>query len=156
MAIDPEPPASPLKRSRSSQAEAHNDGEQGPAEKRLKTEPPDESDMDDFARLVQQAEDSAMHDPLPLPEQPADLSQEDHGDLVLDILKAVNEAQAQDQPPADVMPEVGPAGLEEDEKRPSPESIWSNPTNYTRRKHIIPSLGHLVGFHWFSDIVDWH
>ncbi|KAI5864450.1 telomere repeat binding factor-domain-containing protein [Durotheca rogersii] len=135
MAMDLNPvlerPQSPLKRPRTPDEDG---GERSRDEKRLKVE--DEGpeaglgDMDEIARLVQQAEASVMRQFRPVPDSVDGLPTSDiegvHGLPVL-------------QPPFDPR---APTQMENTE--PRSESLWSNPRDFTRRKHIIPALGSLA------------
>ncbi|RYO91397.1 hypothetical protein DL766_001362 [Monosporascus sp. MC13-8B] len=161
-----EPFHSALKRSRSQST--HDDGigeDYSRDEKRLKTEPV-ENDIVDIASLVQQAEASVMQELMPEPD-PNDISQDilnaingsqvkpDHDDVSEDILKSTDESHAQDDDndlSQDILNAINEAQAESshqqsdtrtDEKTP-PDTIWSNPAYYTRRKHIIPALGNLA------------
>ncbi len=69
------------------------------------------------------------------PDDDNDDDNDNDNDISQDILNAINEAQARS-----VHPHSDP-GTEEETP---PDTIWSHPIHYTRRKHIIPALGHLV------------
>lgn len=178
MIIDSEPPQdtlqSPLKRSRSQSAQEDDRRDESYRdEKRLKTEPVEESEIVDIASLVQQAEASVMHELISEPED-HDISEDifnainghddideikpDHNDVSQDILNAINQAQVKpdhdDDISQDILNAINEAQAESAHPHPQadptmdddipPDTIWSNPTHYTRRKHIIPALGSLV------------
>ncbi|KAI1214490.1 telomere repeat binding factor-domain-containing protein [Annulohypoxylon truncatum] len=135
MILDPAPerPPSPAKRPRTP-----NDGGERTDEKRLKIEAKMESEsaneMDELALLVQQAQAEAMQQFQLEPDRVDGLpsSENEHANHVShDIpgLEATFEQQAQ-------------SPVENSE--PRPETLWSNPRDFTRRKHIIPGLGSLA------------
>ncbi|RYP04614.1 hypothetical protein DL764_004351 [Monosporascus ibericus] len=161
-----EPFHSTLKRSRSQSTDDDGIGEDHSRdEKRLKTEPV-ENDIVDIASLVQQAEASVMQELMPEHDHD-DISQDilnaingshvkpDHDDVSDDILKPIDESHVQhddDDLSQDILNAINEAQVEAshqqsdtetDEKTP-PDTIWSNPAYYTRRKHIIPALGNLA------------
>ncbi|RYP78964.1 hypothetical protein DL769_003094 [Monosporascus sp. CRB-8-3] len=161
-----EPFHSTLKRSRSQSTGGDGIGEDHSRdEKRLKTEPV-ENDIVDIASLVQQAEASVMQGLIPEHDH-NDISQDilnaingshvkpDHDDVSEENLKPIDESRVQDNDndlSRDILNAINEAQVESshqqsdtqtDEKTP-PDTIWSNPAHYTRRKHIIPALGNLA------------
>jgi len=124
--------AAPMKRSRSPQEHHGNDF---PTEKRLKTETvaQDNSgaietadDMDEFARLVQQAQDSVMQDDyIQLEGDPMSSATGDFLDSAAVSIIDLEEALLS-MPPTRT------------------ESIWNGTHHFTRRKHVLPALGSLV------------
>ncbi|KAI1487068.1 telomere repeat binding factor-domain-containing protein [Biscogniauxia mediterranea] len=141
MVLDPEPPHSPLKRSRSPDDAAAACNYESRDEKRLKIEPEPETEpepqpepddgMDEIARLVQQAaEASVMHEMAP---------ESDHldGDVPTEH---VNDKQVEPTTEITLEQSISPIANSE----PQSDSLWSNPRDYTRRKHIIPALGSLA------------
>ncbi|OTB01031.1 hypothetical protein M426DRAFT_224739 [Hypoxylon sp. CI-4A] len=140
MVLDPVPePQSPLKRQRT----PDDNGEQSRDEKRPKIENEGMNEMDELALLVQQAQAEAMqHFPS-----------EDH-DTHHDFLS--NNIDHIDQTSHDTSHDISHdiASFEEsfhhqeptpvENTEPRPESLWSNPRDFTRRKHIIPALGSLA------------
>ncbi|RYP70579.1 hypothetical protein DL771_005398 [Monosporascus sp. 5C6A] len=161
-----EPLHSALKRSRSQSTHDDSIGEgHSRDEKRLKTELV-ENDIVDIASLVQQAEASVMQELMP-EHNHNDISQDilnaingsqvkpDHDHVSDDMLKPIDESHVQDDDnnlSQDILNAIKDAQAESshqqsdtrtDEKTP-PDTIWSNPAYYTRRKHIIPALGNLA------------
>ena len=63
---------------------------------------------------------------------------DDDDGISQDILDAINEAANHECLNQQTEPQA------EDEKD-LPDTIWGSPNYYTRRKHIIPALGNLVG-----------
>ncbi|KAH7039915.1 telomere repeat binding factor-domain-containing protein [Microdochium trichocladiopsis] len=132
--VEEQIPASPLKRSRS--PFEHQDTE-FPTDKRLKTEPVarDDStggagveaeDMDEFARLVQQAQDSVMQDDyIQLEGDPMSSATGDFLDSAAVSIIDLEEALLS-MPPTRT------------------ESIWNGTHHFTRRKHVLPALGSLA------------
>jgi len=124
--------AAPMKRSRSPQEHHGNDF---PTEKRLKTETvaQDDSaaietadDMDEFARLVQQAQDSVMQDDyIQLEGDPMSSATGDFLDSAAVSIIDLEEALLS-MPPTRT------------------ESIWNGTHHFTRRKHVLPALGSLA------------
>ncbi|KAI1372246.1 telomere repeat binding factor-domain-containing protein [Hypoxylon crocopeplum] len=140
MILDPEPDSlqPPLKRPRTPDEgkEQHRD------EKRLKAENEGLSEMDEIARLVQQASASVMQqfqqEPPGIDGLPPNGAEHFHHishDVSHDISHDVSSLEPPFEPRA-------PTPIENPE--PRPESIWSNPRDFTRRKHIIPTLGSLA------------
>ncbi|KXJ96372.1 telomere repeat binding factor-domain-containing protein [Microdochium bolleyi] len=129
--VEDQRPASPLKRSRS--PNEHQDAELRD-DKRLKTEPVAHDgavvggaeDMDEFARLVQQAQDSVMHDDyLQLEGDPMSSATGDFLDSAAVSIIDLEEA-LMSMPPT------------------RSESIWNGTHHFTRRKHVLPALGSLA------------
>lgn len=124
--------AAPTKRSRS--PHDHHDDD-FPSDKRLKTEAmtQDDSapvetadDMDEFARLVQQAQDSVMQDDyIQLEGDPMSSATGDFLDSAAVSIIDLEEALLS-MPPTRT------------------ESIWNGTHHFTRRKHVLPALGSLV------------
>ncbi|KAI0181606.1 telomere repeat binding factor-domain-containing protein [Hypoxylon sp. FL1284] len=156
---DPPSPHSPTaKRPRT----ADEAGEQSRNEKRMKVEADGENDMDEIARLVQQAEASVMqqfqsepnrtdslpaddfdhfHDPHP--DISHELSHDVSHDVPHDISNNVSHDVSHELPA--IAPTIEPQPpTPVDDVEPRPESLWSNPRDFTRRKHIIPALGSLA------------
>ncbi|KAI1445738.1 telomere repeat binding factor-domain-containing protein [Annulohypoxylon stygium] len=142
MLLDPVPerPQSPIKRQRTP-----DDGaEQTRDEKRPKIEKKVENDsaneMDELALLVQQAQEEAMNhfqlesdrtDGLPSHEI-LNENENEHANHISHDLQDL-EATIEHQSPTAA-----------EDSQPRPESLWSNPRDFTRRKHIIPSLGSMA------------
>ncbi|KAI2632484.1 telomere repeat binding factor-domain-containing protein [Hypomontagnella submonticulosa] len=136
----PDRPQSPLKRPRTPDAE----GEQSRDEKRPKTENEDLSGtngmhdemhgMDDIALLIQQTQAEVMQQFQPEHDRVDGLQSNDiqHDNHV-----------SHDMSGLEVAFEPPPSTPVEDTE-PRPESLWSNPRDFTRRKHIIPALGSLA------------
>lgn len=168
-----EPPPSPIKRART----PDEDDEQSRDEKRLKLENEGVNDIDDIALLVQQAEASVMqqfHSEYPTTE---DMScNDDHfHDITHDISHDMSHDMSHDishdihgmshELPHDLSHDTSHslAGLEHtfepeipspvENPEPRPESLWSNPRDFTRRKHIIPGLGSMVSASYASCIL---
>ena len=84
---------------------------------------------------------------------------DDNHDMSQDILNAINQAQVKpdhdDDISRDILDAINEAADREslnrqaenqaEEEKGSPDTLWSSPSYYTRRKHIIPALGSLVG-----------
>ncbi|KAI0472418.1 hypothetical protein F4859DRAFT_104008 [Xylaria cf. heliscus] len=155
-ALPPQSPQSPLKRSRSSNDGNPLDSDEHRTEKRMKTEPAPENDMDEIARMVQAVHASVMKDflaapapniepepepePAPQPElepkptshlgQPDEIFETTEHEQV-NIESALEAALAQQRSPSGDI-------------EPRPDTLWNNPRDYTRRRHIIPALGALA------------
>ncbi|KAI1106474.1 telomere repeat binding factor-domain-containing protein [Jackrogersella minutella] len=121
---------SPMKRPRT----PDDGGEQARDEKRPKIENDGVNEMDDLALLVQQAQAEAMQQFQLEPDKVDDLPS-DHHELTNNIPHGMPDLETTLEPQA-------PSPIENAE--PRPESLWSNPRDFTRRKHIIPMLGSLA------------
>ncbi|KAI0098595.1 telomere repeat binding factor-domain-containing protein [Hypoxylon sp. NC0597] len=130
----PNQPESPLKRPRTPDEK----DDQLRDEKRTKIENDGahegENEMDELALLVQQAQAEAMQhfhlEPERVDGLPSNHAEHiDHISHDMSGLEAAFEHQAH-TPVENV--------------EPRPESLWSNPRDFTRRKHIIPALGNLA------------
>ncbi|KAI8630940.1 hypothetical protein F5Y19DRAFT_483583 [Xylariaceae sp. FL1651] len=135
-------PQSPLKRSRSPDEPNERKDTDGPEEKRMKMELGANEDFDEIARMVQAAQASVMKEfhsapeletataPKPYMEQPDQVFEttEQEQNTTESALEAALDQQH--SPPKDA--EAGP------------DTLWSNPRDYTRRKHIVPALGALA------------
>ncbi|KAI1817614.1 hypothetical protein GGS20DRAFT_531943 [Poronia punctata] len=170
MIIDSEPqlptqsPQSPLKRSRSPDDANNTERDGHREEKRMKIEPAPDNGLDEIARMVQAVQASVMQDilstpapelgPASEPKQGLDTEPQPQSDSHIDAddkphikrLDEVFETTEQEQANIDAALE---AALNE-QRSPSrdgdtrPDTLWSNPRDYTRRKHIIPALGALA------------
>ncbi|KAF3070943.1 Telomeric DNA-binding factor trf1 [Daldinia childiae] len=138
----PQLPQSPLKRPRT----PDQDGDQARDEKRPKIESEGVNEMDEIALLVQQAQAEAMQhfqsesdkvDDAPSndAEHFHDISNDIAHDITHDIHHDISGLDTEFEPRA-------PSPV--DNPEPRPESLWSNPRDFTRRKHIIPALGSLA------------
>lgn len=148
MMHDAAAPLSPSKRSRSPH-DNHEADDDRPG-KRAKTEPTIESFDDmDLARMIQEAEASILHgmhdshdyhDMAPdadLQHAIADSLREGGHDFHLGDIEDLNHHFA--SPGLDI-PDSPSTMLP---SKP-PDSVWANPTSFTRRKHILPALGSLA------------
>ncbi|KAI1337609.1 telomere repeat binding factor-domain-containing protein [Xylariaceae sp. FL0016] len=143
MVQDAEPrlPASPLKRSRSPQ-ETNDDDLRG--DKRLKIESDGDHDALDIAQLIRQAEESAMQHFQPT-ENPTPQDQPVTNDVFESTEK---EPMSLDQ--NDLEAELAAAFAQqrptpaEGDTQPRTDTLWRNPKEFTRRKHIIPALGSMA------------
>jgi protein TBF1 len=170
MIIDSEPPLptqspeSPLKRSRSPE-NVNAFGDNGHREeKRMKIEPATENGLDEIARMVQAVQASVMQDILstsapdlepalesrhepetgvqPQPQLQHDSEPQPHIEQSTEVFETTEQEQVN-------IESVLEAALGE-QRSPSrdadtrPDTLWNNPRDYTRRKHIIPALGALV------------
>ncbi|KAI1476516.1 telomere repeat binding factor-domain-containing protein [Daldinia eschscholtzii] len=139
----PEPPQSPLKRPRT----PDEDGDQARDEKRPKIENEGVNEMDEIALLVQQAQAEAMQHFQSEPDKVDDVPSNDidhhFHDISNEITNGLTHDIHHDLPGLDTeFEQRGPSPVENPE--PRPESLWSNPRDFTRRKHIIPALGSLA------------
>ncbi|KAI1132183.1 hypothetical protein F5Y10DRAFT_231739 [Nemania abortiva] len=170
MVVDCEPhflaqsPRSPLKRFRSPD-ENNTDGSDGNRdEKRLKVEPAADDDLDEIARMVQAVQASVMkeflsapdptiqhkpevepgpeyeheHEPEPEPEP----KPRPHIEQSDDIFETTEHEQVSIESAIEAVLEQQ-RSLSVD-MEPRPDTLWNNPRDYTRRKHIIPALGALA------------
>ncbi|KAI2632179.1 telomere repeat binding factor-domain-containing protein [Hypoxylon sp. NC1633] len=137
MTLDPKPerPQSPLKRPRT----PDQDDDPSRDEKRPKMESEGGFAMDDFALLVQQAEASVLQQFQHDSSRADGLSAEHVHDLNHDRPRDVSQDTSTLEPTSEPQA-TGPV----ENVEPRPESLWSNPRNFTRRKHIIPALGSLA------------
>ncbi|KAI0453150.1 telomere repeat binding factor-domain-containing protein [Xylaria acuta] len=160
----PQSPQSSLKRSRSPNDSNPVNGDEHRIEKRMKTEPAAETDMDEIARMVQAVHASVMKDflsapapnmepepepepePAPAPAPAAELGLEPeptphpgHSDEIFETTEheQVNIESALE---AALDQQRSPSG----DIEPRPDTLWNNPRDYTRRKHTIPALGALA------------
>ncbi|KAI1411248.1 telomere repeat binding factor-domain-containing protein [Hypoxylon sp. FL1857] len=136
MILDPTPnqPESPLKRPRT----PDKNDEQSREEKRTKIESDGahegSNEMDELALLVQQAQAEAMQHFQLEPDRIDGLPNHhtEHIDHIPHDMSGLEAAfEPQEHTPAE-------------NTEPRPESLWSNPRDFTRRKHIIPALGNLA------------
>ncbi|KAI0884963.1 telomere repeat binding factor-domain-containing protein [Annulohypoxylon maeteangense] len=140
MILDPAPeqPQSPVKRPRT----PDDGGEQTRDEKRPKIETKVESDganeMDELALLVQQAQAEAMQQFHLEPDRVDGLPSNEH-EHEQEHVNAISHEIPDLEP---TFEQQAPTPAENSE--PRPESLWSNPRDFTRRKHIIPGLGSLA------------
>ncbi|KAI0837450.1 telomere repeat binding factor-domain-containing protein [Hypoxylon sp. FL0890] len=136
MILDPPPnqPESPLKRPRTS--DEHD--EQSRDEKRTKRESDAGHDgpneMDELALLVQQAQAEAMQH-FQLEPDGVDGLPSNHAEHIEHVSHDMSGLEAAFEPQEHTPVENA---------EPRPESLWSNPRDFTRRKHIIPALGNLA------------
>ncbi|KAI1506370.1 telomere repeat binding factor-domain-containing protein [Biscogniauxia marginata] len=129
MVLDSDPLHSPLKRSRSPDDDVAPHNDESRDEKRMKIESGVDDGMDEIARLVQQAaEASVMQQMTPEPNQTET------------VVGHVDEKQI--EPTTETTLEQPLSPIENPE--PQSDTLWSNPRDYTRRKHIIPALGSLA------------
>ncbi|KAI1117486.1 telomere repeat binding factor-domain-containing protein [Nemania sp. NC0429] len=164
--VDPEPlplpaqsPHSPLKRSRSLSDNDAPDGDGHRDEKRMKMEPAAAGDLDEIARMVQAVQDSVMKELLSAPDpnvghNKPELKPEPELEPRLElgptpcIEQSVEVFQTTEHDLAN-MESASEAALDQDRSlsrdiEPRPDTLWNNPRDYTRRKHIIPALGALA------------
>jgi len=170
MIIDSEPPLptqspeSPLKRSRSPE-NAKTFGDNGyREEKRMKIEPTTENGLDEIARMVQAVQASVMQDILstPVPDleptlesrhepetgtQPQSQLQHDsetkpHTEQSTEVFETTEREQVNTESALEAALDERRSPSRDADTRP--DTLWNNPRDYTRRKHIIPALGALV------------
>ncbi|OTA95178.1 hypothetical protein M434DRAFT_394078 [Hypoxylon sp. CO27-5] len=107
-------------------------------EKRTKIESDEvheeQNEMDELALLVQQAQAEAMQHFQLEPER-VDGLPSNHDDHIDHISHDMSGFETTFEPQAHTPVE---------NTEPRPESLWSNPRDFTRRKHIIPALGNLA------------
>ncbi|KAI0112009.1 hypothetical protein GGR51DRAFT_52686 [Nemania sp. FL0031] len=170
MVIDNEPsfptqsPRSPLKRSHSLDENNHIGGDRYREEKRLKIEPAADDDLDEIARMVQAVQASVMKEFLSAPD--TSIPHEHGPELELGPepeLEHPSKPEPQPEPHLEQSDEIFEtteheqvsiesaieAALEQQRSlsadiEPRPDTLWNNPRDYTRRKHIIPALGALA------------
>ncbi|KAI1136825.1 telomere repeat binding factor-domain-containing protein [Hypoxylon sp. FL0543] len=136
MILDPPPTTldSPLKRPRT--PDEHD--EQSRDEKRTKIESDGAhegaDEMDELALLVQQAQAEAMQH-FQLEPEGVDGLPSNHAEHIEHVSHDMTGIEATFEPQAHTPVE---------NTEPRPESLWSNPRDFTRRKHIIPALGNLA------------
>lgn len=112
------------------------------------------NEMDEIARLVQQAEASVMQQFQPdsnrtdaLPTNDFEHFHDISHDTSHDVPHGISHDESHDV--SHGLPTFEPTidhqtSTPIDNVEPRPESLWSNPRDFTRRKHIIPALGSLV------------
>ncbi|KAI0542093.1 telomere repeat binding factor-domain-containing protein [Xylaria digitata] len=153
----PESSQSPLKRSRSPNDSQAIDGDEHRDEKRMKTEPVADNELDEIARMVQAAQASVMdflsapapnieHEPEPEPQPQPQPQPELESNPRIEQLDEIFETTEHEQVNIESALE---AALDQQRSpsrdvEPRPDTLWSNPRDYTRRKHIIPALGALA------------
>ncbi|KAI0416467.1 telomere repeat binding factor-domain-containing protein [Xylaria grammica] len=173
MVVDSEPlptqslqsPQSPLKRSRSPNDSKPIDSDERRDEKRMKTEPAADDELDEIARMVQAAQASVMdflsapapnveHGPEPEPEpepepgpQPepqtqAELEPNPRVEQSDEVFETTEHEQVNIESALEAALDQQRSPSRDEE--PRPDTLWSNPRYYTRRKHIIPALGALA------------
>ncbi|KAI1186740.1 hypothetical protein F5B17DRAFT_431296 [Nemania serpens] len=153
---------SPLKRSRSPSDYNGTDGDGRRDEKRMKIEPAAAGDLDEIARMVQAVQDSVMkeflsapdpsveHKPEPEPKpDPNPEPEPEHGpgptphiEQSVEIFETTEHDLANLESASEAALDQ-PRSLSRDIE-PRPDTLWNNPRDYTRRKHIIPALGALA------------
>ncbi|KAI0853900.1 telomere repeat binding factor-domain-containing protein [Daldinia vernicosa] len=138
----PQPPQSPLKRPRT----PDQDDDQARDEKRPKIESEVVNEMDEIALLVQQAQAEAMQhfqsEPDKVDDPPSNDADHFH-DISNGLSNNINHDIHHDISGLDTeFEQRAPSPV--DDPEPRPESLWSNPRDFTRRKHIIPALGSLA------------
>ncbi|KAI1754701.1 hypothetical protein F4782DRAFT_552658 [Xylaria castorea] len=164
----PQSPQSHLKRFRSPDASNSANGDEHRNEKRMKTEPAAENDMDEIARMVQAVHASVMKDflsapapniepepepepepvpvPVPVPAPALEPGLEPESTLHQGQSDEIFETTEHEQVNIEAALEAAldqqrsPSG----DIEPRPDTLWNNPQDYTRRKHIIPALGALA------------
>jgi hypothetical protein len=161
-------PHSPLKRSRSPDDGGPIDGDEHRDEKRMKTEPGAGDDMDEIAQMVQAVQASVMKEFLSAPNPNIERELEPGPEPTPTLAPAPDRERKRErasisEPRIEQSVEVFEtteheqadieAALEAalDQQRspsgdaePRPDTLWNNPRDYTRRKHIIPALGALA------------
>ncbi|KAI0502927.1 hypothetical protein F5B22DRAFT_631220 [Xylaria bambusicola] len=157
MIVDSEPlqppqlshsPQPPLKRSRSPSDGRPVGGDEDRDEKRVKIEPAADGDLDEIARMVQAVQASVMKEFLSAPEPVLEHKTEPEPELVSHVAQPdeVFETTEHEQLSIESVLEAAlnqersPSG----DMEPRPDTLWNNPRDYTRRKHIIPALGALA------------
>ena len=157
MVVDSEPiqqpdlsqsPQPPLKRSRSPNYGTAFACDDDRGEKRIKIEPATDGDLDEIARMVQAVQDSVMKEFLTVSDPNIDhkhgLGTElgSHMSQPDEVFETTEHEQVNIESvlEAALDQQRSPARDEE----PRPDTLWNNPRDYTRRKHIIPALGALV------------
>ncbi|KAI0974982.1 hypothetical protein F4678DRAFT_421536 [Xylaria arbuscula] len=158
----PQSPQSPLKRSRSPNDDIPVNDDEHRDEKRMKTEPAVDGDLDEIARMVQAVQASVMKEFLSAP-SPNIEHQPEPEPLPEPTPAPAPEPERESNPQMEQVDEVfettehEQVGIESaleavlDQQRsssrdsePRSDTLWSNPRNFTRRKHIIPALGALA------------
>ncbi|KAJ8125246.1 hypothetical protein O1611_g8393 [Lasiodiplodia mahajangana] len=155
-------PRSPLKRSHSPYENNPASGDAHREEKRLKIEPAADDDLDEIARMVQAVQASVMKEFLSAPD--ARTPHEPGPELGLG-LEPEHQSKPEPQPESHIeqsdeifetteheqasIESAIEAALEQQRSlsvdiEPRPDTLWNNPRDYTRRKHIIPALGALA------------
>ncbi|KAI1090090.1 telomere repeat binding factor-domain-containing protein [Rostrohypoxylon terebratum] len=140
MMLDPVPerPQSPVKRQRTpDDGTEQTRNEKRPKIEETKVESDGANEMDELALLVQQAQEEAMNhfqlesdrtDGLPSHE-----NEHEHANDISHGFPDLVEATTEHESPTTA-----------EDSQPRPESLWSNPRDFTRRKHIIPSLSSMA------------
>lgn len=128
----------------------------------MKIEPAAAGDLDEIARMVQAVQDSVMkeflsapdpsveHKPEPEPKpDPNPEPEPEHGpgptphiEQSVEIFETTEHDLANLESASEAALDQ-PRSLSRDIE-PRPDTLWNNPRDYTRRKHIIPALGALV------------
>ncbi|KAI1346004.1 telomere repeat binding factor-domain-containing protein [Xylaria sp. FL0043] len=158
----PQSPQSPLKRFRSPNNDSALNGDEYRDEKRVKAEPAADDSYDEIARMVEAVQASVMKEflsaPLPNTEHPPEIERKPEP-TPISVSEPEKEPHARIAQPNEVLEttEREQVNIESaleavlDQQRslsrdaePRPDTLWSNPRDYTRRKHIIPALGALA------------
>ncbi|KAJ2973564.1 hypothetical protein NUW58_g8906 [Xylaria curta] len=157
-AQSPPSPQSPLKRSRSPNHNEPFDADEHRDEKRMKTEPAADDDLDEIARMVQAVQASVMKEflsapnpniePVPDPEPEPVPEPQHEPNPTPPIEQSVEIFETTELEQANIESALN-AALDQQrslsrDAEPRPDSLWNNPQDYTRRKHIIPALGALA------------
>ncbi|KAJ8110537.1 hypothetical protein ONZ43_g5843 [Nemania bipapillata] len=161
----PFPTQPPLKRSRSPDDTSCVNGDAYRDEKRMKIEPAADDDLDEIARMVQAVQASVMKEFLSVPDAGIQHKAEPKPELVREREREPEPEVVAPLPEPHIEPsdeifettEHEQASIELaleaalDQQRslsgdvePRPDTLWNNPRDYTRRKHIIPALGALA------------
>lgn len=126
----------------------------------MKIEPAAAGDLDEIARMVQAVQDSVMkeflsapdpnieHKPEPEPKPEPELEPELELGPTPHIEQSVEIFETTEHDLVN-MESASEAALDQQRSlsrdvEPRPDTLWNNPRDYTRRKHIIPALGALV------------
>ncbi|KAI0552772.1 hypothetical protein F4679DRAFT_533839 [Xylaria curta] len=158
----PQSPQSPLKRNRSPDDNHPVNGDEHRDEKRMKIEPAAENDMDEIARMVQAVHASVMKDFLsapapnfepepepepepvhvPVPETRLEPESTLHRGRSDEIFETTEHEQINIEAALEAAldQQRSPSG----DIEPRPDTLWNNPRDYTRRKHVIPALAALA------------
>ncbi|KAI0484418.1 hypothetical protein GGR56DRAFT_613738 [Xylariaceae sp. FL0804] len=131
----PKSPQSPLKRHRPSEDSHNEDVQEG---KRMKMETDVHDGLDDIARLIREAEESAMQGFQPHAEQ----EEVPAPDIFQSTEPASMEQAAMEADIAAALAQQQTSPIED--SQPPRESLWTNPRDYTRRKYILPTLSKMA------------
>ncbi|KAJ3576115.1 hypothetical protein NPX13_g3809 [Xylaria arbuscula] len=114
-----------------------------------RSQPTTDSDMDEIARMVQAVQDSVMKEFLSAPEPIIEHKSESEPDIESHVAQPDEVFETTEEHEQVNIESVLEAALDQQrspsrDEEPRPDTLWNNPRDYTRRKHVIPALGALA------------